>query len=40
MSFTLNEPIRSSSEQGLNRVGKESKKLCVALEVGEQGWRL
>lgn len=39
MSFTLNEPIRSSSEQALNGVDKESKKLFVALEVGEQGWR-
>lgn len=36
-SLPLNKPVRSLSEQGLNGVGKESKKFFGAFEVEEQG---
>lgn len=40
ISLTLNEPVRSLSEQGLNGVGKKSEKLFVPWEVEEHGQKL
>lgn len=37
ISLTLNEPVRSLSEQDLNGVGKKREKLFGTLEVEEQG---
>lgn len=40
ISLTLNEPVRSLSEQGFNGVGKKSEKLFVPWEVEEHEQKL